>query len=345
MIGRNAPCPCGSGKKYKRCCSLKTEISNEQLVDEELRRIVSGYFENAISPAEFAEYDRYEREWRSGLGRFFSSKEIEQVTGEYYLFIARLDLWRRHVLKELGGTIRSDTRRLLKHWKDPIVLLGKVSGISEETVTVDQILDNETYILPLSPSKELMEGDILFGITLYDDLKPPANVYLLNGLYRASDQSGSVQRQIMELAESGGFTNNFDFYNEHMMDVYKLLLSRVHEPHAEDLAVPEVEKSMTEPQQEVLEIAMAKLDEFNVKEPLKNLVKLVFAIFCLQEEPIIRKPEVLAASLFKTAHEAGILGDAEFTQTDVAKLFGVSVSAMMKNVDTLKSYIAEALQK
>ena len=23
-IGRNDPCPCGSGKKYKRCCSGKT---------------------------------------------------------------------------------------------------------------------------------------------------------------------------------------------------------------------------------------------------------------------------------------------------------------------------------
>jgi len=22
-IGRNAPCPCGSGRKYKRCCALK----------------------------------------------------------------------------------------------------------------------------------------------------------------------------------------------------------------------------------------------------------------------------------------------------------------------------------
>jgi len=24
-IGRNAPCPCGSGKKYKRCCLLKEQ--------------------------------------------------------------------------------------------------------------------------------------------------------------------------------------------------------------------------------------------------------------------------------------------------------------------------------
>lgn len=24
-IGRNSPCPCGSGKKYKRCCALKSQ--------------------------------------------------------------------------------------------------------------------------------------------------------------------------------------------------------------------------------------------------------------------------------------------------------------------------------
>ncbi|MBI4649743.1 SEC-C domain-containing protein, partial [Candidatus Desantisbacteria bacterium] len=24
-VGRNDPCPCGSGKKYKKCCLLKHE--------------------------------------------------------------------------------------------------------------------------------------------------------------------------------------------------------------------------------------------------------------------------------------------------------------------------------
>jgi uncharacterized protein YecA (UPF0149 family) len=24
-VGRNDPCPCGSGKKYKKCCELKAE--------------------------------------------------------------------------------------------------------------------------------------------------------------------------------------------------------------------------------------------------------------------------------------------------------------------------------
>ena len=27
MTGRNAPCPCGSGKKYKKCCANREQVS------------------------------------------------------------------------------------------------------------------------------------------------------------------------------------------------------------------------------------------------------------------------------------------------------------------------------
>lgn len=30
MSGRNDPCPCGSGKKYKRCCALADEAARSQ---------------------------------------------------------------------------------------------------------------------------------------------------------------------------------------------------------------------------------------------------------------------------------------------------------------------------
>jgi len=30
-IGRNDPCPCGSGKKYKKCCFLKVEVIESKL--------------------------------------------------------------------------------------------------------------------------------------------------------------------------------------------------------------------------------------------------------------------------------------------------------------------------
>ena len=32
--GRNDPCPCGSGKKYKRCCLLKAGPDKRVLLDQ-----------------------------------------------------------------------------------------------------------------------------------------------------------------------------------------------------------------------------------------------------------------------------------------------------------------------
>jgi len=41
-IGRNAPCPCGSGKKYKHCCLGKEPPPRISAVMEELRAVIAG---------------------------------------------------------------------------------------------------------------------------------------------------------------------------------------------------------------------------------------------------------------------------------------------------------------
>lgn len=37
-IGRNAPCPCGSGKKYKKCC-LSSQKGNKNPATQEMRYV------------------------------------------------------------------------------------------------------------------------------------------------------------------------------------------------------------------------------------------------------------------------------------------------------------------
>ena len=37
-IGRNDPCPCGSGRKYKKCCTGKKDVSAEDLATHYLRK-------------------------------------------------------------------------------------------------------------------------------------------------------------------------------------------------------------------------------------------------------------------------------------------------------------------
>lgn len=37
-IGRNTPCPCGSNKKYKKCCLLKIRKREEMQREEDIRK-------------------------------------------------------------------------------------------------------------------------------------------------------------------------------------------------------------------------------------------------------------------------------------------------------------------
>jgi hypothetical protein len=52
-IGRNDPCPCGSGKKYKKCCESKTKHKKfhaEVLATEAKPTMASLFQRNVIAP-------------------------------------------------------------------------------------------------------------------------------------------------------------------------------------------------------------------------------------------------------------------------------------------------------
>ena len=78
-IGRNDPCPCGSGKKYKKCCMLRTEeqrILSKSWVDEEGMHVV-------------------------GKGTLPSPEEQERMTKEYQEKIKKSPIW-EIMVKEYG---------------------------------------------------------------------------------------------------------------------------------------------------------------------------------------------------------------------------------------------------
>ena len=50
-IGRNDPCPCGSGKKYKQCCLGKEPPPRISAVMDELRAAIAGKTFNTLDEA------------------------------------------------------------------------------------------------------------------------------------------------------------------------------------------------------------------------------------------------------------------------------------------------------
>ena len=45
-IGRNQPCPCGSGKKYKKCCLNKPREDNKKTKNPEINKKLLNIYDN-----------------------------------------------------------------------------------------------------------------------------------------------------------------------------------------------------------------------------------------------------------------------------------------------------------
>lgn len=47
MVGRNDPCPCGSGKKYKKCHGKENTMDLQEVVETELAIISRRFIDEA----------------------------------------------------------------------------------------------------------------------------------------------------------------------------------------------------------------------------------------------------------------------------------------------------------
>ena len=334
MIGRNDPCPCGSGKKHKRCCLGKNEMPVEQLVDEELERILLSIYEHPPAQADMIELNSYRRQWVDKLGSVWDENSIEGSLTEYFLFVARQDLWKRHLLKALNTPIRSAVQAVVETWQEPFVLFGKVKDTKNGFFEVEEILGSGTYYLEQEQYMPADKDAIVFGGVLPDNRKHENGVYVITSLMFIKDDKGSFENEIEALAASSGFESSLDFYKEHMVDIFYAMLDR------ESGSVEElIESDLTQTQQEVLEILKEKLQDIGFRAEVQDLLKNISISYFLKETPNFRKPNIIAAAVFLVASDLKLLGEYDSTKADIARLFDVSASSITNHAEKIREFV------
>ncbi len=108
-IGRNDPCPCGSGKKYKKCCMMKEEASDPEPdtsrtppEEQHVRRYpparaaeIENAFRRAINQLDRNEFEQAAKTFES----------VVRLDPEHYKALTGLG----RCLKEIG--VRDEARR------------------------------------------------------------------------------------------------------------------------------------------------------------------------------------------------------------------------------------------
>ncbi|WP_141432940.1 SEC-C metal-binding domain-containing protein [Bacillus sp. 03113] len=171
-ISRNDPCPCGSGKKYKKCCGKSDAVSITDLLEKDIialqREIIEygqNHFYEEISDTfnDIMEMlnveDEEEKEFYEFVHNFwfsvFELTENDHTIMECFLS-EKLDRLHRPRLKEIIST-----------WTDATAVAGTIIELDQKVIVIRDTLRQESYRTRiLDDSFEYKVGSFGFAILL-----------------------------------------------------------------------------------------------------------------------------------------------------------------------------------
>ncbi|MGB3259801.1 SEC-C metal-binding domain-containing protein [Paenisporosarcina sp.] len=317
MVGRNDACPCGSGLKYKKCCGKTNIVNLSDVIDCELERIMEGFANEGLSPRAYGEMDVRVRKWMSELRSTFEPDLIEAISMDSYYYLEHADIWTGYLDKQIAKQRRQQVIDVLKDWRHPFVLLGKVTGVQGDRLVVRDELRNEDYTMPGGDLKSVI-GEWLFGIVLLDPREGERGLVGTSGIVFIPKTRSSLVEQLIGKMKA----KDVDY-----LDLYTSF-GRV-----------EAQFSFTPFQSRIMHMAAQYLDHYDHD---KEMVEKLLSAFLLEHGVKAKKPEAVAAGAIQVAYEFGLVSPIYSTMKDLATYFGVSSATVSKYRDQIGDFLVEA---
>jgi len=197
-IGRNEPCPCGSGKKYKKCCameekfdfSIPEECKTNTMLDEYLI-LMQGLGMFGQSLGQFDQERRGLNEAVRDFEKFFSPGEPVGVPDSIFMSWYLLDLrfgdsqktvCERFIESEFVNRLQEPGPELLKNLSNSYLAFYLLKGVSDDYLTFEEVGTGKqwrTHRLNEPYERDSKIGDLWF-IRLIGD---SADAYIFTAPY------------------------------------------------------------------------------------------------------------------------------------------------------------------
>jgi len=182
-IGRNDPCPCGSGRKYKKCCLEKDRMEEKVLELDEINELNITVITKA---SHFIGTPKYQKETAKSLDIFFDvgkdeCLDIDKITPvdsvnfmawfiyDYILEkekVTPLNLF----LQKRGGDITENERRLIKYLVDSHLSLYEVLDVehADDWIEIEDVFSSGIVELEESDLADFAGVGGLFALRIMD---------------------------------------------------------------------------------------------------------------------------------------------------------------------------------
>src|SRR5690625_3911975 len=225
---RNDPCPCGSGKKYKKCCGASNVVElSPALYDRELENLHEQLLEFAVVNYEedmnniYSEYPIPDIYFNEDLIDTYMGGLLPWVILHEPIARTNQTIYDDFHKKQQSKIKRSRTKKIFEDWADSSPAVYEILSITEGStnrILLQDVITEETYEVPLQDEDEYEEGSILIAVLL------PFTQYH-QFLFETIEMNGIMKEKIIELtevyiAQDGNLT---EFYSDFLAEALTLL--------------------------------------------------------------------------------------------------------------------------
>jgi hypothetical protein len=170
-VGRNEPCPCGSGKKYKKCCMSKDTVIDlkayrEAKAEESLRGEILKFSTGARFKDETVEaFGIYNK---GGIGKALLKQEpLENIRFlDWFIHEHTLSKEQKPVIHLFGDlrakSLDEDQKKLLEEWRKSWLGAFEVEAVEGSVVKLVDIFAGEQHVIDdQSTSEEVKAGEVI----------------------------------------------------------------------------------------------------------------------------------------------------------------------------------------
>ncbi|MBD1381404.1 SEC-C metal-binding domain-containing protein [Metabacillus arenae] len=337
-VGRNDPCPCGSGKKYKKCCMNSNVVqlgdvifSELQQIQEELREYAVNHYPDVLDEVLeeiIGERDLSDEEF----------KEIHLILLSWCVLSIQFEdqetIFHRFC-QAIKNKYRPSAISLLEKWIGATGSLVEVTNILDNLhLEVKDIFTNELKTVKLQAPAEIEQGSLLGGFLL-----PFGSSYsFLYGQF--VELFFDIPSFLKEFHEMEGFDDD----QAKLRAIYPVLI--VDNTFVEMGDMPSVEElEWKNPYHRMVSVLYQNVAlKTGWPAELADVGSFMWHFYCLKEDPQIRKPESYAAGLhYFVDTNVPMLGF--YTQGEIAKKYGVSAATVSKTYRKLEEGLEEEIEK
>ncbi|MBD8036412.1 SEC-C domain-containing protein [Solibacillus sp. A46] len=325
MIGRNDPCLCGSGKKYKKCCEGKNQVTSQNVFQEEIENVLQTFYSNYPERKDIREFMELVRKWAPKLEKKLHKELVEAVALDEYFFHQRPDIWQNFLAKTMKKTLRPSMIELLKSWEQPIFFIGTVEEVENEYFTAISALDGTTYQIQRESHKSIPLGMRVFAFLLPDGSNEKNHVLAVSTLIFFHKEHAISFEQFTNAFKASKLTVE-QFAKENHLLLWEGLVENGYEG-----------EEFTPFEQEVVEL----LKEFMVDKGINNEdFVMVVEDYLIEKQPSARKAGAIAAGAVRFGQEHDLF-EQKFTVKEIGESFSVSPSSLNKYYQELTVFYKE----